>query len=109
MKLFNFFKNNKYKYTGDNISGEDICRIYYLLKSYQYDKSNNIAVMKNMKKFKWQIKTWKDKLNPLRGDCVIKLSDTHYRFIYNEQEVNIIYIDSLHNLQDSQFRYKKFM
>ena len=109
LDIFNIFKRKKKTEDDYNIRGEEICRMYYLMKAHEDYKSLNYGVVKNKKKFEWQLKVWKEKLNKINGDRMMKISDDHYRFIINEHEVNIIHIRRLRGLEEDNLMYKKYM
>ena len=101
-----FKKKNK---STKNITGKEVCDIFYELL-YYYDKhSANIAVIKNRKMFDWQIKVWKEKMNKARGDTVNKLSDDRYLFMIDELEINIVMIKTKADLHINQIKYRRYM
>ena len=108
--MFNFLKRKKKpedKFV--NVPGEQMIDIYYNLRYYQDNNSTNIAVIKNRKKFNWQLRVWKDKLNLKRGDRMIKLNDNRYIFIIDEIEMNLVHIASIEDLNENQIKYRKYM
>ena len=107
--MFNFLKRNKQEDKLVNIPGDKMIDIYYNLRYFQDNNSNNIAVIKNRKKFDWQLRVWKDKLNVKRGDKMIKLNNDRYIFMIDEIEINLVHIKSLADLNANQIKYRKYL
>ena len=105
--MFEFLK--KKKEVPKNITGKEICEIYYTLQSYYDGIAPNIAVIKNKKKFDWQIKVYTERLKLEQSDKVIKTSEDRYTFIIDGRETTIILIRDLSDFERYNLYFKRFM
>lgn len=106
--MFEFLKKKKTP-PPKNITGNEICEIYYTLQSYYDGIASNIAVIKNKKKFDWQIKVYTERVKPKTNDKIIKTSEDRYTFIIDGRETTIILIRNLSDFERYNLYFKRFM